>query len=65
MAQDETIDKKVIGLYGEMPRPLRDRHAELGAAVFAAYGWAEAPATIPEDLVLARLLELSLGRDGV
>ena len=51
-------------LYGEMPRPLRDRHAELDAAVFAAYGWAEDPATIPEDLVLARLLELNLGREG-
>ena len=47
------------------PCQLRDRHAELDATVFAAYGWAEAPATIPEDLVLARLLELNMGREGV
>ena len=48
-----------------MPTQLQERHAELGAAVFAAYGWDEDPATMPEDLVLARLLELNLGRDVV
>ena len=55
----------LAALYGENSRQLRDRHAELDAAVFAAYGWDEDPATMPEDLLLARLLELNLGREGV
>ena len=52
-------------LYGEMPTELRKRHAALDAAVFAAYGWDEDPATMPEDVVLARLLELNFAREGV
>jgi type II restriction/modification system DNA methylase subunit YeeA len=36
-------------------------HAELDAAVAAAYGW---PADLPEDDVLARLLALNLARAG-
>ncbi len=52
-------------LYGEMPTELRKRHAALDAAVFKAYGWDEDPATMPEDVVLARLLELNFAREGV
>lgn len=37
---------------------------ELDAAVFAACGWDEASATMPKALVLERLLELNLGREG-
>lgn len=48
-----------------MRTQLQERHAELDAAVFAAYGWDDNPATMPEDVVLALLLELNLGRDGV
>ena len=59
------VPSSLSALYGENSRQLRDRHAELDAAVFAAYGWDEDPATMPEDLVLARLLELNLGREGV
>ncbi len=47
------------------PTQLQERHAELDVAVLAAYGWDEDPATMLEDLVLARLLELNLAREGV
>ncbi len=59
------VPSSLAALYGENSRQLRDRHAELDAAVFAAYGWDEDPATMLEDVVLARLLELNLGREGV
>ena len=59
------VPSSLAALYGENSRQLRDRHAELDAAVFAAYGWDEDPATMLEDVVLARLLELNLARKGV
>ena len=62
---DETKVTGLSALYREMPPRLQERHAELDAAVFAAYGWDEKPATMPEDVVLARLLELNLAREGV
>ena len=62
---DGTLGSGLAALYGENPPGLRESHAALDAAVFAAYGWDEDPATMPEDLILARLLELNLAREGV
>ena len=62
---DEIEVSGLSALYREMPAELQERNAHLDAAVFAAYGWDEDPATMPEDLMLARLLELNLGREGV
>ena len=62
---DEVERSGLSALYREMPTELQERHAALDAAVYAAYGWDEDPATMPEDLMLARLLELNLAREGV
>ena len=49
-----------------MPAPawLAHLHTTLDAAVFAAYGWAEAgaPSELGEEALLGRLLGLNLGR---
>ena len=49
-----------------MPAPawLAHLHDTLDAAVFAAYGWAEAgaPGELGEEELLGRLLALNLGR---
>ncbi len=52
--------RTLTALYNERPTWLRNAHADLDAAVAAAYGW---PADLPEEEVLARLLALNLGRE--
>jgi hypothetical protein len=49
--------RTLTNLYNEMPTWLKNAHATLDAAVFAAYGWAP---TLTDDEILARLLELNL-----
>ena len=45
------------------PSWLRNAHADLDHAVWAAYGWADpVPAEVEEDTILARLLALNLER---
>jgi type II restriction/modification system DNA methylase subunit YeeA len=51
--------RTLTALYNERPAWLADAHADLDAAVAAAYGW---PAEIGEDDALARLLALNLER---
>ena len=46
-------------LYNQNPTWLQNAHAELDAAVAAAYGW---PPDLPEEEILARLLALNLAR---
>lgn len=46
--------------YNERLAWLRNAHADLDAAVAAAYGWL---ADLPEEEVLARLLALNLERE--
>ena len=49
-------------LYNEYPRWLVRLHRALDQAVFAAYGWSEDTESLPDDVILERLLELNLER---
>ena len=49
-------------LYNARPTWLAQAHATLDAAVAAAYGWPENPASLADDEVLRRLLALNLAR---
>ena len=51
--------RTLTNLYNQNPTWLQNAHAELDAAVAAAYGW---PADLPEEEILARLLDLNLAR---
>jgi type II restriction/modification system DNA methylase subunit YeeA len=55
----ELKNRTLTNLYNDRPAWLVDAHAELDAAVAAAYGW---PADTDEDEALARLLALNLER---
>ncbi len=64
VAKDEAFAKllakrTLTKLYNERPTWLDLAHKKLDAAVFAAYGW---PASLTDDEILARLLELNLAR---
>jgi SAM-dependent methyltransferase len=64
VARDDTAAAKLkkrtlTNFYNEMPTWLKNAHAKLNEAVFAAYGW---PATLTDDELLAKLLELNLER---
>ena len=58
--------RTLTNLYNEGPTWLANLHADLDAAVFAAYGWPEsvAPESLSEEELLRRLLGLNLGRSG-
>ena len=43
---------------------MHDDEPHLAAAVFAAYGWADAPDELGEEELLARLLDLNSERVG-
>lgn len=58
-AEKELKKRTLTALYNARPQWLAEAHAALNRAVFAAYGW---PADLPDDDVLARLLELNLQR---
>ena len=56
------LDKRTLtNLYNQRPTWLDHAHAELDAAVLAAYGW---PADLPDTEILERLLTLNLERAG-
>ena len=66
MPKDEAAAAKLkkrtlTNLYNEMPTWLKNAHAKLNEAVFAAYGW---PPDIGDDELLAQLLALNLERAG-
>ena len=54
--------RTLTNLYNARPAWLANLHRDLDAAVFAAYGWAEAPEELGEEEVLERLLGLNLER---
>ncbi len=53
--------RTLTNLYNQNPTWLQNAHAELDAAVAAAYGW---PPDLPEEEILALLLALNLERAG-
>ena len=55
----ELKKRTLTNLYNQRPQWLVNAHAALDAVVFAAYGW---DATMGEDEILARLLELNAAR---
>jgi hypothetical protein len=56
--------RTLTNLYNARPAWLANAHAELDAAVAAAYGWTEPPAALADDEVLRRLLVLNRERAG-
>ena len=65
-AERELRKRTLTKLYNARPAWLAHLHTALDAAVFAAYGWAEAgaPEGLGEEELLSRLLALNLGRAG-
>jgi len=56
--------RTLTNLYNERPTWIANLHDALDAAVFAAYGWEEAPGEIGEEDLLGRLLALNSERAG-
>jgi len=50
-------------LEGRWPRWLANAHRALDEAVFAGYGWPEAPDELPDAEIIERLLRLNLERE--
>ena len=65
-AERELRKRTLTNLYNARPAWLAHLHTALDAAVFAAYGWAEAgaPEGLEEEELLSRLLALNLERAG-
>ena len=61
-AEQELKRRTLTNLYNTRPAWLAHLHATLDAAVFAAYGWEEAPGELGEEELLGRLLALNLER---
>ena len=59
VSEDKIRKRTLTGLYNANPAWLQNAHAELDAAVAAAYGW---DADLGEQEILARLLALNLQR---
>ena len=57
----ELKKRTLTNLYNARPTSLDLAHRRLNAAVLTAYGW---PENLPDDALLARLLELNLARAG-
>lgn len=57
----ELKKRTLTNLDKQRPQWLALAHEKLDAAVFAAYGW---PATLTDDELLARMLELNLAQSG-
>ena len=54
--------RTLTNLYNQRPAWLAQAHAQLDAAVAAAYGWADYTADMPDDEILRRLLQLNQQR---
>jgi hypothetical protein len=59
----ELAKRTLTNLYNERPTWLMNAHRNLDEAVFAAYGWREAPDALPDAEIVARLLALNLARE--
>ncbi len=60
--EKELAKRTLTNLYNLRPAWLAAAHAQLDAAVAAAYGWADYTANMPDDEILRRLLALNLQR---
>ncbi|NOT82117.1 MAG: adenine methyltransferase, partial [Gallionella sp.] len=54
--------RTLTNLYNARPAWLANAHAELDAAVAAAYGWTDYTAEMSDEEILRRLLVLNLER---
>lgn len=62
-ATEAELKKRTLtNLYNARPTWLDLAHKKLDAAVFAAYGWAEKPEDLADEVILERLLALNLER---
>ena len=66
--EDKLLPKKserrtLTKLYNERPTWLVNAHRRLDEAVFAAYGWPEAPDELSDGEIVKRVLQLNLQRD--
>ena len=62
-ANTRALQKRTLtNLYNQRPAWLAQAHAQLDAAVAAAYGWQDWHADMPDDEILRRLLALNLER---
>ncbi len=59
----ELAKRTLTNLYNARPTWLANAHRTLDGAVFAAYGWREAPDQLSDAEIVARLLKLNLQRD--
>ncbi len=62
--EKDLAKRTLTNLYNQRPAWLAAAHAQLDAAVAAAYGWADYTADLPDDEILRRLLALNLERSG-
>jgi hypothetical protein len=60
--EKDLAKRTLTNLYNQRPAWLAQAHATLDAAVAAAYGWPEDPATLADDEILRRLLTLNRAR---
>ncbi len=63
LPSDQLKKLTLTNLYNQRPTWLKDAHATLDAAAFAAYGWPEAPEELADGEIIARLLKLNLERE--
>jgi len=64
-ADAKALQKRTLThLYNQRPAWLAQAHAQLDAAVAAAYGWHDYTPDMPDDEILRRLLALNLQRAG-
>lgn len=60
--EKELAQRTLTKLYNQCPAWLAAAHAQLDAAVAAAYGWRDYTPAMPDDEILRRLLALNLAR---
>jgi hypothetical protein len=57
--------RTLTALYNAAPQWLQETHRKLDSAVAAAYGWSDFDDSTPDEILLARLLELNHSRDPI
>ncbi len=60
--EKELAQRTLTKLYNQRPAWLAAAHAQLDAAVAAAYGWTDYTPALPDEEILRRLLALNLAR---
>jgi len=65
IAPSELKKRTLTNLYNQRPTWLVNAHRKLDEAVFAAYGWPEAPDSLPDSEIVKRLLAMNLQREAV